>query len=192
MRLAVWQARGRNEPSAVEGTGPWWISATGVCAVDEAQASLDGAILLPGDSEGLALLVTSEPLEGRLARNGQPLPAGIEVLRHGDRLELGDLRVWVSAAAVPIEAAYDPGLHGDEAFCARTRSRLRVGEPIVICPGTESTPCGALYKAEAWALGRRCHQCGRAPGAAAWKPPGLDKETYRDLVRLAIDPRPGD
>ncbi|MCR4411103.1 MAG: hypothetical protein NUV77_01610 [Thermoguttaceae bacterium] len=192
MRIAVWQARGRGEPVAVEGTGPWSISAAGVRAVDEAQAPLDGAVLLPGASEGLALLVTPEPLEGRLARNGQPVAAGIEVLRHADRLELADLRVWVSAAAVPVEAAYDPAIHGDEAFCARTRSRLRAGEPIVICPGTESTPCGALYKAEAWALGRRCHHCGRAPGAPAWKPPVLEKETYRDLVRLAIDSRPVD
>jgi hypothetical protein len=163
-----------------------------VDAAHETSGPRHGAVLLPGAPEGLALLVTPEPFEGRLARNGQLVAAGIEVLRHGDRLEIDDLRVWVSAAAVPIESTYDPALHGDEAFCARTRSRLRPGEPIVICPGTESTPCGALYKAEAWTVGRRCHQCGRASGATAWKPPVCKQENYRDLVRRAIEPRPSD
>lgn len=192
MGLAVWQSIGRGEPSVAAGRGTWRVSPAGVCPADACAGPEGGAVLLAGGSGGIAALVTPEWLEGCIARNGQPLPAGVQVLRHGDRLDLGGLRVWVSATVAPVETAYDPALHGDEAFCARTRSRLRPGEPIVICPGTEAAPCQALYKAEAWALGRRCHQCGRDPRAAAWRPPVPEKENYRDLVRLALEPQLAD
>lgn len=137
---------------------------------DVLMVRLDG-----GNGACAAVLVPSKhdrPV--RLNRVG--LPAGMHLLAHGDRLDAGGRIFWVSLRAVAEETVYDPGVHGEDCFCFRSKARLEAGDAIVICPGTPEMPCDMIFKASAWKrasaskAGVRCHNCRFDPSAPAWKP----------------------
>lgn len=193
MSMTLWHSGDGKPPSAIGAPGPWFFSPDGVASAADAAAAPaagrqhDQALIVPGapGDRGVAMLMIPEELAGRVACNGQPLAAGAHVLSDRDRLDFGPMQVWVSRGAHAAEVRYNPAQHGADVFCARTRGRLHPGETIVICPGTSNVRCGMLYKAEAWALGLRCHYCGFDPRAQNWKPPVKEKEHWNELLRLA-------
>jgi len=121
--------------------------------------------------DAIAAALVPEALSGAARRNGVRAAAGLHLLAHGDRLELGENALWVSGATGAVPVAYDPEVHGADARCARTKALLAPGEPVVRCPGTPASPaCGLLFRASAWTVAR-CHGCGRDPAQRGWTPP---------------------
>lgn len=189
--IRLWTATGGAVPSVLASNGPCRLSPEGVdAAADPAcwagQAPL--IVPMPTPHGGIALLLVPDELSAVLTCNGHPLEAGAHAIAHADGLAWDDLRVWLARADSPTEAIYDPEVHGHDVACARTRSRLQAGEPVIICPGTATNECGVLYRAAAW-MGMRCHLCGFDPRGPAWSPPQKEKGELDDLLRLAVEDR---
>jgi len=120
--------------------------------------------------KAIAAALVPAKLAGKARRNGEEVLEGLLLLRHGDLLELGDNRIWISSSNTASEAPYDPGEHGEGARCARSKAVLKPGEAIVRCPGTPQRPdCGLLFRAIAWPIAR-CHGCGHDPKQPSWTP----------------------
>ena len=105
------------------------------------------------------------------AVNGVRVLAGMHLVRHADRIEVGDDVFWVAAASVPREERYDPSVHGEDLFCFRTKARFAPGDPLVVCPGAPDKACGMMVAKRAWDIGLACHGCGWDPSAPEWQPP---------------------
>ena len=189
--IRLWSGNKGERPSVMASSGPCLLSPEGVDASADAARAAGRAPLIfpvPAQRGGIAMLLVPDGLDGRLTRNGHRLAAGAHLIAHADGLAWEGLRVWVAREEAPTEAVYDPEVHGPDVFCARTRSRLRPGEPVVICPGTATTECGVLYRAAAW-MNLRCHLCGFNPGGEAWSPPQRENGELDDLLRLAAQPQ---
>jgi hypothetical protein len=129
-----------------------------------------GVALVPDASMGGVLL------------NGVRLRPGMHVLHHADRVALDGQTVWFAIAAAPDEVQYDPETHGEAVYCHRTKARLEVGDPIVICRGTPRADCGMIFTAAAWGAGIPCHSCGALPEHPGWTPP--PSESRGSLIEL--------
>lgn len=149
--------------------GPCWLDPAD--RISEGETGPDGAVfvapVLRSDSDACAVALV--PLIAALQRNGIRARAGLHLLGHADRLELGSLRAWIAVESIPDEAHYDPAVHGVDLLCAALGVRLRTGEPVVICNGPPSRACGLIYKASAWRAGVAC-ACGFRRGAPRWTP----------------------
>jgi hypothetical protein len=142
-----------------------------------ADAALAAPIAASDGAIGV-LLVRDETAES-VSVNGIPVPSGLHLLRHADRLDVADRVYWVSAAPRVEEAAYDPAVHGPDVFCYLTKARLHPAQRIKICPGLPGQACGAIYKAEAWEMAMQseppmpCASCGYHTRRAEWQPPSV-------------------
>jgi hypothetical protein len=201
--VQLWCSVDSEAPTLAAAPGPWLLTESGIrlandgCDVCRALAvvvSVSGAERgvavavvpdRPAGEESLAAIIVTEGLAGKLAHNGQLLPAGLTVLHDRDEVVFDGTRVWISSAAEAIATTYDPDSHGAEAYCARTRRRLNAGDAVVVCPGTQGGTCRMLYTADAWALGLRCSFCGFDPQkASAWRPRIKGKEGgWDELLR---------
>ncbi len=193
--LTFWHNARRTAPSALFSvercdTAPTqhlaasaWFSATGELSL---VPGLGAVAIALGLRRGAAVGVLVVGEGALVARNGVACGPGLHALGHADRLTVGGCVAWVSADIVPVAQGYAPALHGDDQFCQRTKARLAVGEPIVVCPGTAHRACDARFKESAWALGVRCHVCGYDPAAPRWQPPAAARGTrLRALLALA-------
>lgn len=147
--------------------------------------------IVPSFGVAPAAVIVPEGAPFAIRRNDGRLRAGLHALSHADRLDVPGFTVWVSAEGAPEETTYDPGRHGKDVFCSRTKARLRAGEPIVICPGISAVSCGAVYRKPAWETGLRCHLCGFDPSRPRWRPQPRAKERSLDDLRrdLHLAPR---
>ncbi|MGA2798005.1 MAG: hypothetical protein ABSE63_10520 [Thermoguttaceae bacterium] len=130
------------------------------------------------------MLLIPDELTRQLTLNGVVLAAGTHILHHADHIRWNNLRLWVARNGSAQETQYEPHIHGEEMFCARTRSRIVPGEPIVICPGTLTDPCGMIFKKTAW-LNIKCHHCGFDPNQTTWSPPHKGQSDINELLHLA-------
>lgn len=134
---------------------------------------------------------------GAITRNGVPLPGGVHLVRHKDRLDYGGETYWVAVEHEVRVTLYEPDVHGADVYCFVTKARLRAGEEIVICPGKPGATCGVIYKKPAWDMAReanarfRCPRCGFDPGAGDWQPAPPRTSTLDQLFILARNHRPG-
>lgn len=134
---------------------------------------------------------------GSITRNGVPLPAGVHLVRHKDRLDYGGESYWVAVEHEVRVASYDPDVHGADVYCFVTKARLRAGEEIVVCPGRPGAACGVIYRKPAWDMAReanarfRCPRCGFDPGAGDWEPALPRQSNLTQLFDLARSYRPG-
>jgi hypothetical protein len=175
------------EPCALPPASAYRFSREGGLKADvpghEPAAQLLAAVTRGGT---IAAIIVPGSLAGQIRRDGQPLPAGLHALRHGQQLVLGDRKAWVAAEATAAVVSYDPNEHGEDQYCRRTKCRLKPGQSIYVCPGQPGERCGAVYTAEAWAIRVRCHACGFDPSADDWRPPvPADKGDLDELLRLA-------
>ncbi len=152
----------------------------------------DGVIVAPSRaaSGAIGAILVPVNLSGRVLRNRVPLRAGLHAARHGDELHIGEQLYWLASDLAPEEATYDPALHGEDLFCHLTKARLRAGDPIVLCPGTQHAPCGLIQSARAWhaaaAAGLACSACGFRADAEEWRPPRRAEDNrLAGLLRLA-------
>lgn len=164
---------GEGTPSAFEEWGSIACSQESIGAASDPRTSPPAVIVVgiapAGDAIAAALVPTA--LAGEARRNGEPVAAGLHLLAHGDRIELGDNALWVNGATGAAPVAYDPEMHGADTRCARTKALLAPGERIVRCPGTPAHPrCGLLFRESAWRVAR-CHGCGHDPAQPGWTPP---------------------
>ncbi|MCO6456001.1 MAG: hypothetical protein J5I93_11945 [Pirellulaceae bacterium] len=140
------------------------------------------ALLIP-DAPATAAWEACGPL-----LNGTRPTAGLQLLRHADRLEWGGETYWVSAHAEVEETDFDPAVHGDDKDCFLTKAPLAAGMRIKICPGVPGVLCGVIYKAEAWDLAMqpgnaiRCPNCGYGPDDATWQPPPSQARRNLDAI----------
>jgi hypothetical protein len=130
----------------------------------------------PVRADAIAVVVVAEAGSNIVGVRGSLLPAGISALRDRDKIDLIGETYWVSAECSPREEIYDPLRHGSDVRCFMTKARLRAGEPITVCVGTATAPCGTVYRQRAWAdlltrPGFRCPNCSYDPRAELWKPP---------------------
>lgn len=151
---------------------PFSVLLVGIRPVDGAVA----AALVPDELDGSgSQSVPQGVFPGVLhavLRNGTPLSAGLQLLRHGDLLQLGQAQLWINGERTAHEEPYDPDVHGARLRCARSKALLVSGEAIVSCPGTTRDPgCRLIYRAAAWDVGVRCHECGAEPNQPPWEPP---------------------
>lgn len=144
------------------------------------EAAAPRVVPVSREGDACAVLLVPSAAESRALVNGSAAPSGMHLLRHGDRVDVSEKTLWVSAGAAPEETRYDPQTHGEDVFCFRTKARLEPGEPIVICPGTSKTTCGMIYKASAWELGIPCHNCRFDPSKPAWHPPAPKTRSHLD------------
>jgi hypothetical protein len=186
--LKVWTAGNGAPPSVVRPAETYLLTKETLLAADAAcRDCLDGvAVLIPQSMNGasIAALLVPDELHGRLTRNGAILAAGIHVLCHGDEIAHDNYRAWTAKNDRFRETYYDPRVHGENVYCARTRNRLVEGEPIVVCPGTPSNSCTAVYSRSAW-LNGTCHACGYDAGQPGWTPPHSKKGLINELLELA-------
>jgi hypothetical protein len=112
------------------------------------------ARLLRGTTpDGDAWIVVGSPA---VRVNGDPLDAGIRVLRDRDELRAGGSRTFFSAELLPAVVAF-PG--GERAtFCPRCMLEIAPGSPAVRCPQcriwhhqSDELPC--------WTYADRCTMC---------------------------------
>lgn len=89
--------------------------------------------------------------------NGEPLTAGIRILRDRDEILCADgSRLWFSAESVAEVSLFDDGRdHADDGgstspvLCPRCRGAIEHGDEVVACPS-----CGLFYH---WLESRRCY-----------------------------------
>ncbi len=167
-QVTLWYGDGGTEQVVGRIVG---IAATGVAVQDPQDAAHHATVFAARRGRTVGALLVPADLGGGVTINGTPAGIGLHVLRHGDRIDMGGHPTWVSADTEPVETTYDPAQHGDDQRCLRTRTRLAAGEPIVVCPGTPTTPCAGMFKRTAWRPTLRCHQCGFDPRARRWRPP---------------------
>ena len=147
---------------------------------------------MDGVAGGVGVLLVHPSSRVTVEVNGILAAEGIHLLRHGDRVDLGDQWFWVSASATVVEAAYDPTAHGEDVFCFLTKARITVGQSIKICPGVPGKSCGVIYKSAAWDLAMqpasamKCPQCGYCPSDDQWQPPAPKQRTSLDGILRAI------
>jgi hypothetical protein len=186
--IILWQAVKDDEPSPVDYANAYLVTELGVTNMDVSSRHCpdNAAALIPQsiNGQGIAVFLVPDALTGRITRDGQFLAPGAHILRHGDEIRWNALRLWIAKNDRIEETNYDPNKHGENMFCARTRSRLISGEPVIICPGTLSNSCGMIFKASAW-LNMRCHICGFEPNQASWTPPQKKRGVIDELLRLA-------
>jgi hypothetical protein len=186
--LKIWIAINGTAPSVVCSAKTYLMTEETVTGMD----AVDGnrpervAVIIPQaiNGQNIALLLVPDELKGKLALNGQLLRDGVHILRHGDEICWNNLRLWVARDDSVKEAKYDPNIHGEDLFCARTRSRLTPGEPIIICPGTPSNFCGMIFKSSAW-LNMKCHYCQFDPGQPTWIPTIKKRVDIDELLQIA-------
>lgn len=154
--------------------------------------------LIPvGSGSGAAAALLVPDTAGSVSRNGVPLPAGVHLVRHRDRLEFGGVSYWVAVEREVRVVLYEPDVHGADVFCFVTKARLRAGEEIVVCPGRPGTECGVIYKKPAWDMAIeanarfRCPRCGFDPGAGDWQPTLPRESNLTQLFDLARQYRSG-
>ncbi|MGD0519194.1 MAG: hypothetical protein ABSA26_16785 [Thermoguttaceae bacterium] len=185
----IWSAvQGQKEPSVVKPAKSYLVAEEGLISMDvpSRQRPVRMSIIIPQSINGqdIAMLLVPDELTGKLALNGQFLAAGAHILHHGDEICRDELRLWVSRDDSVKETEYDATIHGEDMFCARTRSRLIPGEPIIICPGIISAPCGMIFRASAW-LNIKCHHCGFDPKEATWIPRQKGRGNIDELLQIA-------
>jgi hypothetical protein len=187
MALTYWISQDGQPPAKRVATAPFALSPSGVAPIRDEDVNAD-VVLVPAATPGgvlAALLLRQGAAQPVRLNNVRPAPGLLE-LRHGDCVTVGGLTVWVAAGA-PVEANYDPAVHGAELYCARTSKRLAAGEPITICPGRPDRSCGLVYKSAAFPL-LAC-PCGFDPKSAEWRPTLLPKPTRSLDAILAIHRR---
>jgi len=148
--------------------------------------------LIPvNSSSGAAAALLVPPRSGSVARNGVPLPGGVHLVRHKDRIDYRGKSYWVAVEHDVRVVLYEPDVHGADVYCFVTKARLRAGEEIVICPGRPGADCGVIYRRPAWDMAResntrfRCPRCGFDPGAGDWQPTLPRKSNISQLLDLA-------
>ena len=169
---------------------PIRIAASGTtpAVILAAPADADKVVLMPIEPRGDACAVALVPdaCESVALLNGALVRCGFHVLHHADRLAVDGREIWVSIAAAPDEALYDPAVHGDPVYCLRTKARLAPGDRMIVCGGTARVECGMRYAAAAWGAGIPCHACGASPEGDAWAPPEpRSSGSLEQLLRLA-------
>jgi hypothetical protein len=186
--LKIWIAINGATPSVVCPAKTYLMTEEAVTGMDAVDGNLPErvAVIIPQaiNGQNIALLLVPDGLTGKLALNGQLLKAGVHILRHGDEICWNNLRLWVARDDSVKEAKYDPNIHGEDLFCARTRSQLIPGERVIVCPGTVFNPCGMLYRASAW-LNIKCNFCGFDPGLPTWIPPMKKRVDINELLQIA-------
>ena len=189
-KIALWHAAGQGPPARHEVAGPTWLSEAGLRAASQhAPGDLDHRLLLLPASAGrrdCCVVLVPDALARTVSRNHDPLPAGLHRLRHADRLDLAGQTVWVAESRAAEVIEYDPAVHGEDVFCARTKARLVPGARVVRCPD-----CGLLYTERAWALSIPCHICGHDSKQSEWQPPHTVAQSggVRELLALVNKPR---
>jgi len=131
---------------------------------------------------GLALV--PEIGSGRVTQNGQPLLAGAHNVFHQDHFQVDEHHVWTASQSLADAVAYNPEEHGADLFCARTKVRIKQGEPVVRCPESR---CDLVFLADAFALMLPCHGCGFDPRQQQWIPalPVIKETSIDDLFKKA-------
>lgn len=192
-QITIWQQTAGDAWQAHAASGPRGLSTESPSQQATWLADLaDDVVIHPlrGGSGAVAMLLN----RGRraVAVNGVPVPSGMRLLWHADRLDVSGRTFWISAATSVEQGAYDPALHGDDVFCFLTKARLTAGQQITICPGVPGASCGVIYKAEAWEMAMhsanpmKCPNCGFRPGAAEWQPSQpRTRNSIDGLLRLA-------
>lgn len=143
-----------------------------------------------GVSQAAAAALVPTWLARAVSCNGIPMPAGMFVLRHADRIDFENRTFWVSVAAQAAHAEYVPDQHGQDVFCFITKARLKQDEPITICPGRPEQSCGMIYKRAAWEMALeastfKCPNCQFDPHQTTWRPPQeKPATTLDDLFRM--------
>jgi hypothetical protein len=190
--VVLWISRDDAPPTEVPLADGCALSASGIgpAAVAPGAPSSLEVTILPSSRVAPAVVIVPDDAPFVLRRNGSRLRPGLHALSHAHSIEFLDFTLWISAEGAPEEAMYDPERHEKEAYCYRTKARLRPGEPIVICPGVPEVPCGAPYKKAAWETGLRCHVCGFDPSRPRWCPPPRAKERSLDELRRNLDLAP--
>jgi hypothetical protein len=172
---------------------PIWLSASGSrpAFAEEGDSPVpDQVLVVQCGVEGdiCATVMRPDDSIAALSINGCDKGPGLHLLRHGDRFTVDGRELWVSVRTAHDHVPYDPERHGEPAFCARTKSRLRAGEPIVVCAGTPATDCGMRYTDAAWATGIPCHGCGASLDASSWSPPRVPAGgCLEDLLRETLE-----
>lgn len=126
--------------------------------------------------ESIGAMLVPPAFAYSVSHNGQPLPPGVYSLRHSDEIVVEGRTYWVARSASVECTSYEPELHGENVFCFATKARLSPRQAIAICPGTGGSPCGVIYKKEAWEIANqrsasRCPSCGFDPNETEWHPP---------------------
>jgi hypothetical protein len=92
----------------------------------------------------------------RVCVNGNPLAAGIVVLRDRDEVLVGKRRYFFSTETLAVGEVYGGG--DQRAFCPRCKLEIAAGTPVVRCPGcgvrhheSETYPC--------WTYAEHCTMC---------------------------------
>lgn len=166
------------------------LTADGSCAPDSAVII---QIIVPRDGVVAVAFVTQTTTQRLVAVNNVVVAQGLHPLRHTDQLDIAQQRLWISAEFAPLRTPYDPASHGADVRCCLTKTKLRAGQDIVICPGVPGTRCGVVYKAQAWDAviqqnpQMKCPNCGYRPHESAWQPPPTKprKEVLDGLLQLA-------
>ena len=184
MGFVIWQAKNGETPYRSDFRGPLELSPTELSAVaaGDRRHSARAVLLRVRRASAIAAVLVPRQCEPAVRLNGGRLSAGAHLLAHADRLEFAGRQVWIARDDQVAEVLYQPAVHGDNLFCARTKMRLKPDiDHIVVCPGVG---CGLIYKAEAWRLGIPCHGCRFDPRAAGWRPPYHDRGSYDALLKL--------
>jgi hypothetical protein len=191
-KATLWWMNSGAAPASLPARGPVALTRSGLLPLAEgAQPGAPRVLFLPSGAApgylGVALVPAGLAEDVRLG--GCRVSPGMHLLRHADCVDFAGITVWISASSSAEEAAYEPAAHGKDGFCARTKARLKPGEPIVICPGTPQAACGLYYKLSAWKLDLQCHGCKLKPSAAGWSPPapasGSSLDALFQLARCA-------
>lgn len=182
----IWTSGRDDTPPPTRTQNAVWLSRTGLDSAKDrpTRPEAESVMLLPTkparNTCGVALVPDASM--GGVLLNGVRLRPGMHVLHHADRVALDGQTVWFAIAAAPDEVQYDPEAHGEAVYCHRTKARLEVGDPIVICRGTPRADCGMIFTAAAWGAGIPCHSCGALPEDPGWTPP--PSESRGSLIEL--------
>jgi hypothetical protein len=195
MKIAIWRAIRNETPAVVEARPPVWLTAEGVYSAADGEPRVargDGVLLLPTHDAAptSSALLVPQAFRQQASVNGVPLGPGVHLVEHADQLSIGnDVVYWIAQQLVPREQSYDPTIHGEDKFCARTKARINTADRIVICPGLPRRRCGLIYRVEAWAIGVACHGCKFDPSAPGWTPPPPAlRSRINELLRIANIP----
>lgn len=158
----------------------------------------NGALMIApvrGAGDAVAVALIPPQLSRYASHNGVPLPAGMTVLRHADRIDFKSHTLWVSVAADAKHIKYTPHEHGQDVFCFITKARLKQGEPITICPGRPEQPCGMIYKRVAWEMALeastfKCPNCQFDPHQPPWEPPREKPSMMLDALFRILSQEP--
>jgi hypothetical protein len=192
-QLVLWSADDGDRWQSL--TVPDVIALSGAGVVPQAADSFDAAETvihaLRTSVGAVGVLLHSGRRTPPVCLNGVPLPAGLHVLRHADRVDVSPRSFWISTVTQVEETTYEPAVHGDDVYCFLTKARLSAGQTIKVCPGPPGTECGVVYTAAAWNLAMgaesslKCPNCGYRPDQAKWHPPGpRNRKSLDDILHL--------